>query len=56
MAFWSNVSGAQKIGLILVVLLVAVRIVFPDVAQWAFDGIREMTQSVIELLNIGESE
>jgi len=52
MKFFDNVSGAQKIGLILVVTLIGVRIVFPEVAQWALDGIKDMIQATMDLLSL----
>jgi len=52
--FFDNVTGAQKTGVILIVLLIVVRIAFPEVAQWALDGIRDMTNSVMNALDLGE--
>lgn len=50
--FFDNITW-QKLVLILVVILIATRIFRPDVAEWALEGIRGMTNSVMNALDLG---
>ena len=47
---WLENITWQKLVLLLVVILILTRIRAPDVAQWALDGIRSMTNAVLDAL------
>ncbi len=50
--FFTDITW-QKLVLLLVVILILTRLFAPDVAEWALEGIRSMTQSVMNALDLG---
>lgn len=57
--FWGGFSGWQKLILIfgLIVTLIAVRVLFPEEAQWLVDSIRGLFESIGHFFgDIGHTE
>lgn len=50
--FFTDITW-QKLVLLLVVILILTRLLAPDVAEWALEGIRTMTNSVMDALDLG---
>jgi hypothetical protein len=50
---WLENLTWQKLILIVFLVLVVLMLVRPDVAQWALDGIRDTTQTVMDALDLG---